>query len=427
MKKEEWNDGELESTMKSKMLIVAKREYLENVRSKAFLISLVLTPLIMIAFGLLPSYFASKSNSTPIIIGVVDETHWITEELQSHLNKHYTLAGKQPMYILRPIIAASKEEAIFISDSLVENEIAEGTLLLQKNIESDSIINFRTKRTGNFRLINALEKSLDEIFRNKLYSDLQISVLVQKKFSLQRTVTPIKITRGEDEQAADFKTQFFTSYIFVMLMFMLILTTGQMLVRSVVEEKSNRIVEVLLSSCSASDLMRGKILGLSALGITQIALWLILGISFVPSIAVMLFQSEGILLMPIYFILGYLLYASLFVGIGSIVTTEQEAQQLTSYISLLLISPIVISLNAIENPHTPLMQILSYIPLLTPTMMALRISVEMPPFLEIVVTSFLLFISTLALMWASGKIFHIGILSTGKRMTLKEIVANIRT
>ena len=111
--------------MKSKMLIVAKREYLENVRSKAFLISFVLTPLIMIAFGLLAVIFCVEIKFHSIIIGVVDETHWITEELQSHLNKHYTLAGKQPMYILRPIIAASKEEAIFISDSLVENEIAE--------------------------------------------------------------------------------------------------------------------------------------------------------------------------------------------------------------------------------------------------------------------------------------------------------------
>jgi ABC-2 type transport system permease protein len=272
-----------------------------------------------------------------------------------------------------------------------------------------------------------LEKSLNEIIKQKLFRDMQISESLQKKISQQWTVTPVTVSKEAGKKLLNFKEQFFISYIFVMLMFMLILTTGQMLVRSVVEEKSNRIIEILLSSCSASDLMKGKILGLSALGITQIMLWLLLGISFAPPIAAMLFESQGILLMPVYFVLGYLLYASLFVGIGSIVTTEQEAQQVTSYISLILISPIVVSVSAIENPHTSLFQILSYIPLLTPTIMALRISVETPSLYEIIISVLLLLCSVYAMMGASGKIFQAGILSTGKRLTIKEIFFALRS
>jgi ABC-2 type transport system permease protein len=212
-----------------------------------------------------------------------------------------------------------------------------------------------------------------------------------------------------------------------MLMFMLILTSGQMLVRSVVEEKSNRIVEILLSSCSAKDLMKGKILGLSALGVAQISLWLIIGITAVSPFAVLLFSANGIWLMPMYFILGYLMYASIFVGIGSLVNTEQEAQQITSYISLLLIFPIVLSVNAFENPNDSLFQILSFIPLMTPTMMALRISVQVPSAIEVVTTILLLFLTTLFFMWTSGKIFRIGILSTGKRPTMKELMMWIKS
>ena len=125
-----------------------------------------------------------------------------------------------------------------------------------------------------------------------------VSEDIVRKISKSIDVNPIKISKEGEEKKVDFQTQFFSTYIFVMLLMMLILTSGQMLVRSVLEEKSNRIVEVILSSCTAKDLMRGKIIGLSMLGLTQITLWVLIGITAVPQFAVMLLSSSGIIFMP---------------------------------------------------------------------------------------------------------------------------------
>ncbi|MBS4028448.1 MAG: ABC transporter permease [Ignavibacteriales bacterium] len=408
--------------MKSKLFTVAKREYLENIRSKAFLISLVLTPVIMIGFSLLPTFFASKSETNTIVIGTVDETGWLSDKLSQRLNEKYTLPDKQPSYLLRIFREEGIQTHRKIADSLVLNEEIEGVFIFPKSIENDTLIEYRTTRTGNIRLVNRFESAIQEILREERMRRANVSDEEIKKFSQSLEINPTKITEEGEEKKVDFRTQFFSSYIFVMLMFMLILTTGQMLVRSVVEEKSNRIVEVLLSSCSASDLMRGKILGLSGLGITQVSLWAIIGITAVPQFAVMMLSANGIWLMPIYFVLGYLMYSAIFVGVGSLVTTEQEAQQITSYISLLMVFPIVLALNAFENPNSPLFQILSFIPLMTPTMMALRISVQVPSTIEILATITLLLVSTFVLMWLAGKVFRIGILSTGKRPNMKELI-----
>jgi ABC-2 type transport system permease protein len=413
--------------MKSKMFVVAKREFMENVTSKAFLLSLVLTPAIMIGFGFLPSYFAAKTETNTIVVGIVDETDWFSEKLSERLIEQYKLPNAQPNYLLRIFRNEDFETLRKNADMLALEEEIEGVFIFPQSIENDTTIEYRSTRPGNIRLVNRFEKTMQEILREERMRRANVSEKEIKKFSQSLEVNPMLISNEGEEKKVDFKTQFFSSYIFVMLMFMLILTSGQMLVRSVVEEKSNRIVEILLSSCSANDLMKGKILGLSALGVAQISLWLIIGITAVSPFAVLLFSANGIWLMPIYFILGYLMYASIFVGIGSLVNTEQEAQQITSYISLLLIFPIVLSVNAFENPNDSLFQILSFIPLMTPTMMALRISVQVPSAIEVITTILLLFLTTLFFMWTSGKIFRIGILSTGKRPTMKELMMWIKS
>ncbi|MBM4165943.1 MAG: ABC transporter permease [Ignavibacteria bacterium] len=413
--------------MKSKIFAVAKREFLENVRSKAFLISLVLTPAIMIGFGLLPSFFVSKAETNTIILGIVDETNWLTEKLSERLNEKYKLPSEQPNYFLRIFRNGDFQTLLNNADALALKEEIEGVFIFPNTIESDSTIEYRSIHPGNIHLVNRFEKTIQEILREERMRRANVSDEEIKKFSQTLEINPIKISTEGEEKKIDFKTQFFSSYIFVMLMLMLILTSGQMLVRSVVEEKSNRIVEILLSSCSASDLMNGKILGLSGLGITQIFLWVLIGISAVPSFAVLLFSTNGIWFLPMYFILGYLMYAAIFVGIGSLVNTEQEAQQITTYVSLILVFPIVLSINAFENPNDSLFQILSFFPLMTPTMIALRISVQMPSTFEIIATLLLLFATMVTLMWTAGKIFRIGILSTGKRMTMKELWEYLKT
>ena len=182
-----------------------------------------------------------------------------------------------------------------------------------------------------------------------------------------------------------------------------------------------------MSSCSSRELLTGKILGLSLLGLTTIAFWLfiLVGVNFSITTPFVSFDHLAILLM--YFLLGYLLYVAIFVAAGAPVSTEQEAQQMTAYVTLLVMFPIALAIPAMQSPDSMMVKVLSQIPLLTPTMMALRISIQMPALWEIVLSLVTLSASILVMMWVAAKIFRIGILVTGKRPSLKEMYRWITT
>jgi ABC-2 type transport system permease protein len=212
----------------------------------------------------------------------------------------------------------------------------------------------------------------------------------------------------------------------MMMLLFLVLTSGQLLVRSMLEEKSNRVVEVLISSCSPLELMGGKIIGLSGLGLTQMGVWAVIGITLALKFSVTLIPVTSALLLGVYFVLGYLLYAGIFVCIGAPITTEQEAQQLTSYVSIVLVLPIMLAFPAMQDPHSNLVTFLTFFPLTAPTMMAMRIPVNLPSALEIIISIASLAIAALVVIWASGKIFRAAVLSYGKRPGFSELIRYLR-
>jgi ABC-2 type transport system permease protein len=204
---------------------------------------------------------------------------------------------------------------------------------------------------------------------------------------------------------------------------MMVVYSGQMLVRSMLEERSNRLIEVLVSSSTPEELLAGKVIGLSALGFTQILIWFLIGLTLAGSSLIPLGAFENVLPMLIYFVLGFLFYTTLFVGIGSVVTTEQEAQQITTYISLILLLPVVIAMPAIQNPDFIVIKIFSYIPLTIPSVMLLRLNISPVSTYEIIFTILLMLLSIIIMIKVSAKIFRIGILSYGIKPTFKEIVS----
>jgi ABC-2 type transport system permease protein len=172
--------------------------------------------------------------------------------------------------------------------------------------------------------------------------------------------------------------------------------------------------------------MVGKILGLSSLGFVQIGLWGVIGIAVSMKTGGSFFLTENLLLSAVYFGLGYLMYSAIFVGAGSPVTTEQEAQQLTSYLSLVLVFPIALAIPAMQDPDSMLIKVLTFVPILTPAFMLLRIPIQTPPTWEIVVSIVVLVVTTAVLMWAAGKVFRIAILVYGKRPSISQLVRWIR-
>jgi ABC-2 type transport system permease protein len=411
-----------------KSLNVAKWEFMEKVKSKAFIISLVVMPLIMVVFGILPGLLASKPDDKAVTVGVIDQTGTIVEPLASRLNEKYKLPSGTPNYVLRQLSAdASSEEQKIQANKLLSSKEIEGYFSIPVNVYDSGKVEFRAENVGNIRMSERFSRTIEEVIVEHRLKGQGLDPSLIRKLIKSIDIKSIKVSEKGAEKESGFIETFFSAYIVIMMLMFLVLTSGQLLIRSVVEEKSNRVIEVLLSSCSARDLMVGKILGLSGLGILQIMIWGTIGLALSLKSGTNIFVLENLLLSAVYLVLGYLLYSAIFVAAGSPVTTEQEAQQITSYVSLFLVFPIVLAIPAMQNPNSPLIKILSFIPLLTPAFMVLRIPIQMPATWEILTTIGIMIVSSIGMMWVAGKIFRIAILVYGKRPTIPELIRWIRT
>jgi ABC-2 type transport system permease protein len=411
-----------------KSLDVAKWEFMEKVKSKAFIISLVVMPLIMVVFGILPGLLASKPDDKAVVVGMVDQTGTILEPLHARLDEKYKLPGGTPNYVLRQLSTeASPDEQKIQANKLISDKEIEGYFSIPATVYDSGKVEYRAENVGNIRMSERFSRTIEEVIVEHRLKGQGLDPTLIRKLTASIDIKSIKVSMRGEEKESGFIETFFSAYIVIMMLMFLVLTSGQLLIRSVVEEKSNRVIEVLLSSCSARDLMVGKILGLSGLGILQILIWGSIGLALSLKSGTNIFVLENLLLSAVYLVLGYLLYSAIFVAAGSPVTTEQEAQQITSYVSLFLVFPIVLAIPAMQNPNSPLIKILSFIPLLTPAFMVLRIPIQMPETWEILTTIGIMIVSAVGMMWVAGKIFRVAILVYGKRPTIPELIRWIRT
>lgn len=412
-----------------KFLNVARWEFLEKIKSKAFLISLILLPLIMVVFGVLPGILATQTTEEQTTIGIIDETGRLFVPLEARLGEKYELDGGGPVYVLKDLktVGGDPEQRRALANAMVAENELEGYFTIPAWVVDSGSVEYRSENAGNLRILERFGRTIEEVLMAGRFAEHGYDPAVIRRLMTDVDVRPIKISGSGDESDSGFLETFFSAYVFIMMLMFLVLTSGQLLIRSMVEEKSNRVIEVLLSSCSANDLMVGKILGLSGLGLFQVFVWLIIGFVMTLKFGSFTIPLEHLLLMLAYFILGYLLYAAIFVGAGSPVTTEQEAQQITTYVSLTLVFPIVLAVPAMQNPDSTLIQVLTFIPLLTPAFMLMRIPIELPPGWVIATSLGVLFICTVLCMWLAGRIFRVAILVYGKRPGLAELIRWART
>lgn len=410
-----------------KFLAIARWEFLEKVRSKAFLISLVLLPVIMVTFGVLPGLLATKADDTTVAIGVLDESGTVLGPLAKKLNERYRLGSGDPNYALRDLAEFDGVEHLrTIANAMVSAGEIEGYFILPRSVLDSGVVEYRSGNVGNIRLIERFTRTIEETITERRLLARGFDPALIRQVNASVDIRSFKVSESGDERESGFLETFFGAYIFIFMLMFMVLTSGQLLIRSVVEEKSNRVIEVLLSSCSPRDLMVGKILGLSGLGLFQITIWGLIAAAIAIRFDASFIMTENLGLLLVYFVLGYLLYAGIFVAAGSPVTTEQEAQQITSYISLLLVFPTVLAIPVMQNPDSTLIKVLSFVPLLSPAFMLLRIPIQMPDAWEIWLTIALLLGSIVVSMWMAGKIFRTAILAYGKRLTISELFRLLR-
>jgi ABC-2 type transport system permease protein len=408
--------------MIKKIITISVWEYLEKVKTKAFIISLIVTPLLIIAVTLLPSLLLREDSPTVEIIGVLDTSGIYFNYLEEEFQK-YELPDGQRNYVLVNLNKTNQnyEELKRKADKNVIDNLISGYLIIELTKKDSIFVEYRSNLFGNFRVIGQFEEALNYFNTKNLLEKAGIQSSLLEKIKQRTLIQQKKISEDGNVSDLDFLTTFFLSVIFILLLMMMVVYSGQMLVRSMIEEKSSRLIEMLVSSSTPDELLTGKILGLSLLGITQILIWVLIGFSLIASSLLPFTAFNNIIPMLLYFILGFLFYASLFVGIGSTVNTEQEAQQITTYLSLILMLPVVIAMPAIQNPDFIVTKVFSYIPLTIPTVMLLRLNVQNVSDFEILISLIIMVISIFIVTKVSAKLFRIGILSYGNKPTIKEI------
>jgi ABC-2 type transport system permease protein len=413
--------------MIKKIITISLWEYVEKVKTKAFIISLIITPLLIITVTLLPSLLLREENPKIEVIGILDTSAVYFNYLEEEFQK-YKLPNGQNNYLLINLnhINNTFEEIKKIADKDVLKNLISGYLIIEVDEKGSLSAEYRSNVFGNFKVVGRFEEALNYFKTKNVLAKAGVPSGVLDEIQERTVIQQRQISEGGKSSNLDFLTTFFLSVVFILLLMMMVVYSGQMLVRSMIEEKSSRLIEMLVSSSTPDELLTGKLLGLSLLGITQMLIWVLIGMSLVASSLLPATAFKNIIPMLSYFILGFLFYASLFVGIGSTVNTEQEAQHVTTYLSLILMLPVVVAMPAIQNPDFMLTKVFSYIPLTIPTVMLLRLNVQNVSNLEIFLTMIIMVFSIFIVTKVSAKIFRIGILSYGNKPTLRELFKLIR-
>jgi len=434
----------------SKFWVIFKREYIQVVKKKSFIIGIVLTPVLMAAFTVLPALFARTESSSAEHLAVIDQTELgIGTQFEESLTRYTLEDTDDPYYSVDGVFdIAADDSAGFaaVNDSLsrliIDKELKYYVVLKPEAHTADTNI-WLVTNSDNFVTYNRFERRLSDIMSSIRLNMSEVNLDVDSVLALTKSVD--LQTRDAKGESIPFQIKHFTAIVFVGIMFGMIVGYGQIVMRSVIEEKNSRVMEVLVSSVSPFQLMMGKVLGLGAATLTQVGIWYMMGAAIYsmkgaldinPAIDRILFNPAIIVFFVLYMVSGYILFSTIFALIGSIVNSEKEAQSYVLPITMLMVLPFMMGIYVVQEPNSAVSVTLSMIPLLTPTMMMMRLVFVAPTLTEYslfsgiigeaIIGLILVILTTIFMVWLASRIFRIGILMYGKRPTLPEIIKWIR-
>ncbi|MCU0287686.1 MAG: ABC transporter permease [Acidobacteria bacterium] len=428
-----------------KIFTIIKKEYLQIVKKKSFVISTVLTPLMMGIFIFLPILltrvgreqkkiligdysgivlqpFLEKSNADPetqnslklLFMGNSASTTEITE--QNKLIKIYEgkISGEQEREL--PLIPVYKKKLL--------NKEIDGLVFIPENVKKNRRIYFCAVNISDFEMNRYISFLVQKIIAETILKEHHVDLSIVSEATREVNMSTFKVKK-EGTAKVSSGMEYMAAIFMLTILFSIIMAYGQLMMRGVIEEKNSRIVEILISSTRAETLFYGKILGIGLAGLTQVSIWGLLAFCLLagtsPGIHQFLTLEVGIYFI-IFFVLGYFMFAILFSIVGASVNTDQEAQQFAAPLTYLLVIPFFIGIMATQNPNSPLVVLASLFPLFAPTLMFMRIGIALPPFSQIILTIVLSVFFIMFLAWLGAKIFRVGILMYGKKPGLKEII-----
>ena len=417
-----------------KIITLIKREYKEAVFKKSFLIITLLTPLLLIALGILPSFLLMLETEKSYTIHVIDESGLIADQLSASLQE--TLKDGKPKYIFHEVSVTKTAlpDSMSIQKGLISEDKIDGLLYIPASIADTGNVEFYSQNVANLGLNRELQETVNKIVSTYRIHQSGLNPLLVEKLTKHINMKTIKITKEGEESESGFVKEYFSTFIFVLILYMSLILYGTSIMRGIIQEKTTRIIEILLSTASAFQLMAGKILGLGAVGLTQYLIWatvgmlvVIFGSSILPQTGQFLSLNPIIFVyFVVFYILGYFLFSSLYAAIGAMTNSDQEAQNLSTPVVMILVVPIVMLGFIIKNPDSALSIFLSQFPLFSPIIMFTRINITQPSTLEILSSIIILMVTNILLIWLTSKIYRVGILMYGKRPSLAQVLKWIK-
>ncbi|MCL4393616.1 MAG: ABC transporter permease [Chloroflexi bacterium] len=408
----------------SRVVTIAVHEYMVNVRRIGFIVVTLLFPLIggiaILVGGLFSgqatALLSSQFKPEEKQVGVVDQSRLFT-----------------------PIPSAYAKEFVVFSDeetakrALLSNEIGVYVVIPADYIATGKVTSYTKGGLDNLARLDSSD--LDAFLVNGLLAG-KVDPAYLKRASNPTNLSPVTLDdKGNPSKSGGFSVVagFVAPYVFSLLLFVAVFSSSSYLLRSVADEKETRVIEIVLSSVSPTELLAGKVIGLGALGLTQVGIWLAStfalsgGLGAMVAGAVLVLNPGSFVLAVVYFVLGYVLFGTLMATAGALGSNPRESQQIAGIFSFTAAVPWFIAGALFANPNAPIARVLSVFPLTAPTTMMLRLPLGDVPPIDVAASLIVLLVSIPLALWGGARVFRIGLLMYGKRPSLSEIASALKS
>ena len=420
--------------------LIARREYLERVRTRSFMIMTVLIPVLMaglmIGPGLLADRISHRAKHLVVVASgeatgeairdqMLDAQQLSRDTAEQARRSSFKKAAIPPELTIDVDTDTTNAHKAELTKKVATKEL-DGIIWAPEDALASRNITLITRDVSSFIENAEIQQSLNQSLSRQALSNKGLNAQ-----EIQDVFRPVRldVQDAAGKGAANPQIVFIVSLVMAMILYMSVLLYGINVMRAVLDEKTSRIMEVMLSVAKPKEMMAGKILGVGSVGLTQIAIWAAVTLAYiVPSAAAMGGQIKSVLspsllvYFAVFYLLGYALYSTLYAAIGSMVNSEQEAQQLQFIVVLPLVAAVGVMITAAQFPNSAVAIWFSMIPLTSPLVMFMRIAVQTPPMWQIALSIVLLAGTIYALVLLCGRIYRVGVLMYGKRPTLPEIL-----
>ena len=407
--------------------LIAKREYLEQVRGKAFKVTTVLIPLVFIGiFALIAIAGKNSGVGKHIVIATADPA--LAKRIREPL-----IADKDAQMTVGVLAPATQNDRHRLLEEVDQKQI-DGFLWLEAPANGPTKATFESRSSGDFATEGRVQNAVNHALVEERLAARGISTGDVEELTKPIDLGTVQVKNGKETVSSALST-FWAAYAMAFLLSFTVVMYGMNVGRSVIQEKTSRIFEVMLATVRPGDLLAGKLIGIGAVGLTQITIWLVaaglfagsaLGARTLAGDLKVHVSGPEVVLFCLYFVLGYALYSTLFAGLASTCDTEQELQQYSPLAAV----PIWLSFGMIafivSNPNSIWSVAISMFPPCAPITMFLRLASQFPPYWQIALSLGLMAVSVYILLWLASRIYRVGILMYGKRATLPEMLRWLR-